>query len=144
MEHTPTKHSPTTGRPRSNDFEAATQRFRRELLAYCYRIVGSGQDAEDLVQETYLRAWRAYDGFEGRSSIRSWLYEIATNVCSTSLELRKIRVLPSGVTGAVLEANGIGVVAATPMGISSVVAFHHDPGLVERLGFPASLAERST
>jgi RNA polymerase sigma-70 factor (TIGR02960 family) len=84
---------PTAPNPR---FPAEAQRFRRELLAYCYRMVGSAQDAEDLVQETYLRAFRAYDGFEGRASLRSWLYTIATNVCLTSLEPRRTRVLPSG------------------------------------------------
>jgi RNA polymerase sigma-70 factor (TIGR02960 family) len=79
-------------------FAAETERFRRELLAHCYRMVGSAQDAEDLVQETYLRAWRSYGGFEGRASIRSWLYKIATNVCLNALEPRRIRVLPSGLT----------------------------------------------
>src|SRR3954467_11562525 len=80
-------------------FTAETERFRRELLAHCYRMVGSAQDAEDLVQETYLRAWRSYAGFEGRASIRSWLYKIATNVCLTAVQPRPIRVLPSGLPG---------------------------------------------
>jgi RNA polymerase sigma-70 factor (ECF subfamily) len=80
-------------------FAAETERFRPELLALCYRMVGSGHDAEDLVQETYLRAWRSYAGFEGRSSHRSWLYKIATNVCLSALEPRRIRLLPSGLTG---------------------------------------------
>jgi RNA polymerase sigma-70 factor, ECF subfamily len=80
-------------------FTAATEGLRRELLAHCYRMVGSAQDAEDLVQETYLRAWRAYPGFEGRASIRSWLYKIATNVCLTALTPRRARLLPSGLTG---------------------------------------------
>ncbi len=85
--------------PDQDRFSAETERFRRELLAHCYRMVGSAYDAEDLVQETYLRAWRSYAGFERRASIRSWLYKIATNVCLTALEPRRIRVLPSGLAG---------------------------------------------
>src|SRR3954469_24433792 len=80
-------------------FTAETERFRRELLAHCYRMVGSAHDAQDLVQETYLRAWRFYDAFEERASTRSWLYKIATNVCLTALATRRSRVLPSGISG---------------------------------------------
>jgi RNA polymerase sigma-70 factor (ECF subfamily) len=76
-------------------FTAETALFRRELLAYCYRVVGSASEAEDLVQETYLRAWRAYAEFERRASMRSWLYKIASNVCLTALQSRRSRVLPS-------------------------------------------------
>jgi RNA polymerase sigma-70 factor, ECF subfamily len=87
-------------------FLADAQRYRRELVAHCYRMTGSLHDAEDLVQETYLRAWKSYRNFEGKSSVRTWLYRIATNTCLTALDGRKRRPLPSGLGQAASDPTG--------------------------------------
>src|SRR5512135_843730 len=134
----------------SEDFTSSTSRFRGELLAHCYRMLGSAEEAEDLVQETYLRAWRSFDGFEGRSSVRTWLYRIATNVCLTAIERRGRRPLPSGL-GAPAEdaeaplAAGPEVPWLQPLPGALLAAEREDPASVAvtragiRLAFVAAL-----
>ena len=82
-----------------HSFTASAERYRRELRVHCYRMLGSFEESEDLVQETFLRAWRRRETFEGRSSLRAWLYKIATNACLDALDKRP-RTLSS--TGEVL------------------------------------------
>src|SRR5215469_8908108 len=136
----------------SEDFASRTGRFRGELLAHCYRMLGSAEEAEDLVQETYLRAWRSYDGFAGRSSVRTWLYRIATNVCLTAIERRGRRPLPSGL-GAPAEDAGAGLVAGPEVAwlqpFPDALAAGADPAAVAvsragiRLAFVAALQHLS-
>lgn len=83
--------------PAQEDFVEQAAPFRAELIAHCYRMLGSVHDAEDLVQETYLRGWRGYPAFEERAALKTWLYRIATTACLRALENRARRVLPVGV-----------------------------------------------
>ena len=99
--------------PTDTEFAALAEPFRPELLAHCYRILGSIHDAEDLVQETYLRAWRGFGRFEGRSSLRRWLYKIATMACLTAVETRARRPLPSGL-GAPSDDHRVAVAPREP------------------------------
>ena len=119
----------------TEEFTALADQFRGELLAHCYRMLGSAEEAEDLVQETYLRAWRSYSGFEGRSSVRTWLYRIATNACLTAVERRGRRPLPSGL-GAPSEDPAAPLAASPevpwlqPLPDALLLAQHHDPAAV--------------
>jgi RNA polymerase sigma-70 factor (ECF subfamily) len=80
----------------THDFAARAEEHRAALRAHCYRMTASLEEAEDLVQETLLRAWRRQDSFEGRSSLRAWLYRIATNTCIDELRRRPDRVALGG------------------------------------------------
>src|SRR4051812_49871243 len=97
------------------DFAQLTETYRRELHVHCYRLLGSVQDAEDLVQETLLAAWRGLADFEGRSSLRSWLYRIATNRCLNAMRASGVR--PSRMIG---SGPPPGPPAPTPPGDASL------------------------
>ena len=125
--------------------------YRRELTGYCYRMLGSAFDAEDAVQETMVRAWRKGEGFEGRSSLRSWLYRIATNVCLDMLRGRKRRAAPVELGPAMppVESSLVGMLAegswVSPIADERVLPAEADPAeLAElresvRLAFVAAL-----
>jgi RNA polymerase sigma-70 factor (TIGR02960 family) len=93
----PVAEAELLARARSGDADAfglLVAPYRRALHVHCYRMVGSLQEAEDLLQESLLRAWRGLEGFEGRASVRGWLYRIATNACLDALKARRRRLLP--------------------------------------------------
>ena len=96
----PTEEAAAVAATRGGDrdaFAALCERYRRQLHVHCYRMLGSVDDADDLVQDTYLKAWQARASFEGRSLFRTWLYRIATNACLDVLARRPKRVMPPDV-----------------------------------------------
>src|SRR3954466_7338902 len=128
----------TTGTPA---VERELESYRRELTGYCYRMLGSGFEAEDAVQETFVRAWKNFENFEGRASLRSWLYKIATNVCLDMLQgpQRRARPMDMGPSSTAETTLGAPLVESTwVMPIADSAALPED-------GDPAELAaERET
>jgi RNA polymerase sigma-70 factor (ECF subfamily) len=98
-------------RVEKHQFAELVERHRGELRVHCYRMLGSLDESEDLVQETFLRAWKNLDGFEGRSSFRAWLYRIATNACLDALDGRTRRVLPHDLSPSSQPRPGLPVAA---------------------------------
>ena len=132
------------------DLELRLEEHRRELTAYAYRMLGSAFESEDAVQETMLRAWRSYEGFEGRSALRSWLYRITTNVCLDMLSGKERRARPMDIGGPGTTEDGLGPALdestwILPIPDASVVPVGGDPAEVAetretiRLAFIAAL-----
>jgi len=116
--------------------ERELETHRRALTGYCYRMLGSGFEAEDAVQETMVRAWRSYDRFEGRSSLRSWLYRIATNVCLDMLRGPQRRARPMDLSGPYTADTPVG----TTLGEHNWVEPIPDARVVPDGGDPAEVA----
>jgi RNA polymerase sigma-70 factor (ECF subfamily) len=134
----------------SGDLASRLEQYRVELTAHCYRMLGSAFEAEDAVQETLVRAWRAFDQFEGRAALRSWLYRIATNVCLDMLNSSQRRARPMDLGPAQSADSPLGpplpeVTWVEPVPDSRVVPEDGDPAEVAvaresvRLAFVAAL-----
>jgi RNA polymerase sigma-70 factor (ECF subfamily) len=142
---------PDPGSLTGADLDRALEAHRRELTGFCYRMLGSGSEAEDAVQETMIRAWRAIDSFEGRSSLRSWLYRIANNVCVDMLRSpqRRARPMEMGPSTPIAEAKAIDArpehAFVQPVADEKVIDLRGDPATVSaaresiRLAFVAAL-----
>ncbi|MEU8351389.1 sigma-70 family RNA polymerase sigma factor [Streptomyces sp. NPDC048845] len=122
-----------TGEP---DLEHRLERYRVELTGYCYRMLGSSFDAEDAVQETMVRAWKSYDRFEGRASMRTWLYRIATNVCLDTLKSSGRRARPMDLSSPVSASSPL----PEPLPESTWVEPAPDGRVLESGGDPADVA----
>jgi RNA polymerase sigma-70 factor (ECF subfamily) len=121
----------------SPDVMSRLEPYRQELTAYCYRMLGSSFEAEDAVQDTFVRAWRAYDRFEGRSALRSWLYRIATNVCLDMLQGRQRRARPMDLGPASPASAALGA----PLHESVWIEPIPDGRVMSEITDPAELAE---
>ena len=125
-----------TAVPDAGELEARLEVHRVELTGYCYRILGAAFEAEDAVQETFIRAWRSYDRFEGRSSLRSWLYKIATNVCFDMKGASQRRARPIDLNPALGADRALG----TPLPETAWVEPMPDDRAVPSGGDPADIA----
>lgn len=143
------EHASLSAVPATNELEGRFEQHRSELTAHCYRMLASPFEAEDAVQETFIRAWRGFDRFEGRSALRSWLYSIATNVCLDMLGGRERRARPMDLGGAqspdAANLNTLGETTWIQPIPSSLIAAEGDPAEVAvaretvRLAFVAAL-----
>jgi RNA polymerase sigma-70 factor (ECF subfamily) len=122
--------------PEPGELDARLETHRVELTGYCYRILGSAFEAEDAVQETFIRAWRAYDRFEGRAALRSWLYKIATNVCLDMKGASQRRARPIDINPAVTADTALG----TPLPESFWIEPVPDDRAIPSGGDPADVA----
>jgi RNA polymerase sigma-70 factor, ECF subfamily len=127
---------PATARPATAELDVRLETYRVELTGYCYRILGSAFEAEDAVQETFIRAWRAYDRFEGRAALRSWLYKIATNVCFDMKGASQRRARPIDLNPATTADQALG----TPLPESAWIEPVPDDRAVPSGGDPADVA----
>lgn len=121
-----------------SDLVTQSSQYRRELTAHCYRMLGSAAEAEDAVQETLVRAWRSEQDFEGRSSLRTWLYRIATNVCIDMTRSAQRRALPMDLSGpgSVTAATDIGLALESNRWVGPVC----DTAVLPDIGDPADIA----
>jgi RNA polymerase sigma-70 factor, ECF subfamily len=126
----------TEALPDAGELDARLEAHRIELTGYCYRILGAAFEAEDAVQETFIRAWRSYDRFEGRASLRSWLYKIATNVCFDMKGASQRRARPIDLNPALTADRPLG----TPLPETAWVEPMPDDRAVPSGGDPADIA----
>jgi len=132
-----TPSTPTTSPIERAEFERRLEEHRTVLTGYCYRMLGSPYEAEDAVQETMLRAWKAFDGFDGRSALGTWLYRIATNVCLDALQGRKRRAIPMDLS----PASGADAPLSAPIAWDTWVQPVPDEAVLPETSDPAELAE---
>src|SRR5438046_8765835 len=128
--------APPSALPAIGELDTRLGTYRVELTGYCYRILGSAFEAEDAVQETFIRAWRAYDRFEGRAALRSWLYKIATNVCFDMKGASQRRARPIDLNPATTADQALG----TPLPESAWIEPVPDDRAVPSGGEPAAVA----